>query len=58
MEKELLAAIENCIFTVCGQQVILDSDLAIMYGVETRVFNEAVKRNGDRCPEFFCFQLT
>ena len=57
MEKELLPAIENRIYTIRGQQVMLDSDLAIMYGVETRVLNQAVKRNRDRFPEFFCFQL-
>jgi hypothetical protein len=58
MEKELHPAIENRIYTIRGQQVMLDSDLAIMYGVETRILNQAVKRNRDRFPEFFCFQLT
>jgi hypothetical protein len=58
MEKELLPAIENRIYTIRGQQVMLDSDLAMIYGVETRVLNQAVKRNRDRFPEFFCFQLT
>ena len=37
---------------------MLDSDLAILYRVETRVFNQAVKRNSNRFPERFCFQLT
>jgi hypothetical protein len=50
--------IENRIYTVRGQQVMLDSDLARIYQVETKVFNQAVKRNTDRFPESFCFQLT
>ena len=58
MEKDLLPAIEKRIYTIRGQQVMLDSDLAMMYGVETRVLNQAVKRNRDRFPEIFCFQLS
>lgn len=50
--------IENRIYTVRGQQVMLDSDLARIYQVETKVFNQAVKRNADRFPEKFRFQLT
>lgn len=46
------------IYFVRGQQVMLDSDLAVLYGVETRFFNRAVKRNQDRFPEDFMFQLT
>lgn len=49
---------ERFIHTVRGQQVILDYDLAWMYGVETKVFNQAVKRNIERFPERFRFQLT
>jgi ATP-dependent Clp protease ATP-binding subunit ClpA len=41
-----------------GAKVILDSDLAILYGVETRALNQAVRRNADRFPEDFVFQLT
>ncbi|MGQ0710970.1 MAG: ORF6N domain-containing protein [Rhodoferax sp.] len=41
-----------------GQRVILDSELAALYGVETKRFNEAVKRNGARFPSDFMFQLT
>ena len=41
-----------------GQRVILDSDLAALYGVETKRFNEAVKRNAARFPADFMFQLT
>ncbi len=50
--------IENKIYTVRGTQVMLDSDLAQIYGVETRVFNQAVKRNIKRFPNSFRFQLT
>ena len=50
--------IRNHIYMVRGQQVMLDSDLAMMYGVETRALNQAVKRNKTRFPEKFCFQLT
>nr|WP_315155256.1 ORF6N domain-containing protein [uncultured Flavobacterium sp.] len=49
--------IENQIYTIRGQQVMLDSDLARIYQVETKVFNQTVKRNIDRFPESFCFQL-
>ena len=50
--------IENMIFNVRGQQVMLDRDLAQLYGVETKVLNQAVKRNLERFPERFRFQLT
>ncbi len=50
--------IQNLIFTIRDMQVMLDSDLAKMYGVETRVLNQAVTRNIDRFPENFRFQLT
>ncbi len=50
--------IEPRIFTVRGQKAILDSDLALIYGVPTYRFNEAVKRNKERFPEDFRFQLT
>ena len=50
-------AIESQIYTVRGKQVMLDSDLAIIYQVETKVFNQAVKRNLDRFPGHFRFQL-
>lgn len=46
------------IHTVRGQRVVLDSDLATLYGVSTGRFNEAVKRNLKRFPEDFAFQLT
>ncbi|MBC8214914.1 MAG: ORF6N domain-containing protein [Candidatus Marinimicrobia bacterium] len=50
--------IQNLIYTIRGEQVMLDSDLAKIYGVETRVLNQAVARNIDRFPEDFRFQLT
>jgi hypothetical protein len=50
--------IENRIFVFRGTQVMLDSDLAEMYQVETRVLNQAVTRNIERFPEIFRFQLT
>ena len=46
------------IYFIRGQKVMLDKDLATMYGVETRRLNEQVKRNGDRFPPDFMFQLT
>ncbi len=50
--------IENLIFTIRGKQVMLDSDLAEMYGVEIKRLNEQVKRNGTRFPSEFMFQIT
>lgn len=50
--------IENRIYSIRGKQVMLDTDLANIYQVETKVFNQAVKRNAERFPENFCFQLT
>jgi hypothetical protein len=46
------------ILIIRGQKVILDSDLAALYGVETRRLNEQVRRNMDKFPEDFMFQLT
>lgn len=53
-----LEEIENLILTIRGKQVMLDRDLARLYGVETKVLNQAVKRNIERFPEDFMFQLT
>ena len=50
--------IKNLIYTIRGKQVMLDSDVAKLYNCETRIINQAVKRNIDRFPERFCFQLT
>lgn len=46
------------ILVIRGQKVMLDSDLAALYGVETKVLNQAVRRNIERFPEDFMFQLT
>src|ERR1035437_6856982 len=50
--------IESLILNVRKQKVILDADLAELYGVPTKVFNQTVKRNFDRFPKDFAFQLT
>ena len=50
--------IRNLIYTIRGKQVMLDSDLAALYQVETKNLNKAVKRNIERFPVSFCFQLT
>ena len=50
--------IENLIYTIREKQVMLDSDVAMLYKCETRIINQAVKRNLDRFPCRFCFQLT
>ncbi len=49
--------IENQIFTIQGMQVMIDRDLAKLYQVETKVLNQAVKRNLERFPQAFRFQL-
>ena len=59
--KNAVIATENIeakILLIRGQKVMLDADLAELYGVETRVLNQAVKRNIERFPEDFMFQLT
>lgn len=56
IEKDILE-IENMIYIIRGHRVMLDSDLAKLYGVETKILNQAVKRNLDRFPEDFMFQL-
>ena len=53
-----LEHVERKIQTIRGQKVILDADLAELYGVETRRLNEQVKRNVERFPDDFAFQLT
>lgn len=50
--------IKPMIRVIRGQQVIIDRDLALLYGVETRVLNQAVKRNRERFPDDFMFQLS
>ena len=51
-------SIRNCVYTIQGQQVMLDSDLADIYGYELKAMNQQVKRNIERFPEDFMFQLT
>ncbi len=50
--------IEKAIYLIRGEKVMLDRDLANLYGVSTKVFNQAVKRHRDRFPPDFMFQLT
>jgi len=57
MEQDTFASIEGSILPLRGQRVILDHDLARLYGVSTKRLNEQVKRNRDRFPEDFMFQL-
>ena len=59
MENRLeKVAIESLIYEIRGQRVMLDRDLARLYGVETKVLNQAVKRNIKRFPEDFMFQVS
>jgi hypothetical protein len=51
-------ALETLIYEIRGEKIILDSDLARIYGVATKAFNQAVKRNADKFPEDFMFRLT
>jgi hypothetical protein len=50
--------LDSLIHTLRGQKVMLDADLAALYGVSTKAFNQAIKRNADRFPADFRFQLT
>lgn len=50
--------IEQAILLIRGQKVMLDTDLAALYGVATKALNQAVKRNGRRFPPDFMFRLT
>ncbi|MCY1531785.1 ORF6N domain protein [compost metagenome] len=50
--------IESLIFTMRGKEIMLDKDLALLYQVETKILNKAVKRNIERFPEHFRFRLT
>src|ERR1700747_2631921 len=58
MAETDLALIEQRIYTIRGLRVILDSDLAALYGVSTKRLNEQYRRNRKRFPEDFAFQLT
>ena len=56
-EIQVLSEIENRIFTIRGQKIMIDRDLAELYGVETKKLNQSVKRNIKRFPENFMFKL-
>ena len=55
-KEDLLAYIQSKIYVIRGQKVMLDRDLAELYGVETRTLNQKVKRNLRRFPSDFMFQ--
>ena len=50
-------SIEECIYNIRDQQVMVDSDIAYFFGVETKYLNRQMKRNIERFPEDFCFKL-
>ncbi len=54
---QIIQSIQNRIYEIRGERVMLDFDLALLYGVETKVLNQAVKRNIERFPEDFMFRL-
>jgi hypothetical protein len=58
MSEMSFVKIEEMIYVFRGQKVMLDSDLAELYGVETKRLNEQVNRNLERFPEDFMFQLS
>lgn len=55
---QIIQSIQNRIYEIRGHRVMIDRDLAALYEVETKVFNQAVKRNYKRFPSDFMFQLT
>ena len=55
---QIIQSIQNRIYKLRGERVMLDLDLAMLYEVETRVLNQAVKRNSKRFPIDFMFKLT
>ena len=58
MNAVTIPGIEKMIYVIRGQKVMLDSDLAQLYEVPTKAFNQAIRRNLDRFPDDFMFQLT
>ena len=59
IQKEISSSeIKELIYNIRGKQVMLDSDLAKLYNVETKRINEAVKNNPNKFPERFCFRIT
>jgi hypothetical protein len=55
---QIIQSVQNRIYEIRGERIMLDYDLAILYEVETKVLNQTVKRNHKRFPEDFMFQLT
>ena len=55
---EIIQSVQNRIYQIRGQRVILDKDIAFLYEIETKVLNQAVNRNIKRFPLDFMFQLT
>lgn len=55
---QIIQSIQNKIYEIRGHRVMIDRDLAALYEVETKVFNQAIKRNYKRFPADFMFQLT
>ena len=58
MENEIIKIVQTKIYTIRDIKVMIDSDLAELYGVETKRINEAVKNNYDKFPDDFYFELT
>jgi len=58
MDKNKGMSVQKLIYEIRGQKIMLDSDLAKLYEIETGALNRAVKRNFERFPKFFMFQLT
>ena len=58
MDRKEVIPVQELIYEVRGLKVMLDSDLARLYEIETKALNRAVKRNPERFPDFFMFQLT
>lgn len=56
--KEIIQHIDTLIYVIRGQKVMLDEDLAKIYDVETKAFNQAIRRNKERFPKDFMFQLS
>lgn len=56
-ENKQMERVESRIITLRGQQVIIDRDVAELYGVETKAINQAVKRNADKFPNYYMFSL-
>ncbi|MGV3546037.1 MAG: ORF6N domain-containing protein [Pedobacter sp.] len=55
---EIIKSIQSRIYEIRGERVMLDFDLSLLYEVETRVLNQAVKRNTERFPDDFMFRLS